>query len=185
MPTIPAKSRFINAKAAAKIIGCSPSHARLLARQKILPAIAVPLPSGGFQYDILEKDAEYVRDLHRPSGRPRGSKAARLGVKSNLTKFPGYYVYGWYNSDSALPFYVGCGFGYRASVTHMDGLRKASCQLVREASNEFRILVYVYGADEPEALLIEKVMINAIKLAGGCKCNTSRVTELPEFLVKH
>lgn len=60
---------------AAKIIGCSAPHVRLLCRQKKLKAKRTAGENGAWHYDILRSSAEKYRDLNkskRGRGRPRG-----------------------------------------------------------------------------------------------------------------
>ena len=64
----------------------------------------------------------------------------------------GNYVYGWYNFDAHLPFYVGMGTGSRAWDNHQE-----SCENRR--TSRTRIVVYRTNLTEEGARLIESVLI--------------------------
>ena len=60
---------------AAKLIGCSPRHARALARAGVLRATREKAPWGKlFCYNIHKQSAVAYRDKQQPRGFPRGAK---------------------------------------------------------------------------------------------------------------
>lgn len=88
-----------------------------------------------------------------------------LGVSN---KYPrGHYVYGWYQKDDPLPFYIGMGTSGRAWARHIHGNDSSAslCELRR--NSETRIVIYRDKLTSEGALLVESVLISVFRDLGA------------------
>lgn len=91
-------------------------------------------------------------------------------IKDIANQLRGFYVYGWFDKDIAIPFYVGKGIDGRAWVKHTG--KNASPELVRQRlGNRFKVLILQDGLTSKEARRVESILIGTFWKLGGARCN--------------
>jgi hypothetical protein len=86
----------------------------------------------------------------------------------------GHYVYGWYDNQSDLPFYVGQGYWNRAWSDHGD----AWCERYR--SKRTRVVIYRWDLTKEGALLGESILTNLFKGLGASLTNAAETMKRKE-----
>lgn len=92
---------------------------------------------------------------------PTYRSIASLRGDSKSIQLRGYYVYGWYDKNEELPFYIGKGTGARAWDAH-EGL---VCG--RYKSSEVTVVIYRTRLTSEGALLLESVLMDVFRSLGA------------------
>jgi len=102
------------------------------------------------------------------------NKVVKYNESKVLAKAPkGYYVYGWFEKGSILPFYIGKGTDFRAWRYHKTKSKgrvlPAWCEFIRTNLGRTSIVVKIFREEltNSEAKLLEDVLIDIFNQIGS------------------